>query len=527
MSKKIEILENTLLKLLVRRGDDIDRRNVTLSEGELGYTTDTSRLYVGDGATLGGKIVGNKFLGETADHTTLTEGAEGDLAYNTTSNNLYVKTSSGWTLVSQVLEAADGSIVIDNTAGTISVGTLGAANLSAASGITGNSIELVAGAISLSAGQIKTDTINTESATYLSLPEKIKINSVEYDFPVGGLANNTFLGTDTTGSLRWASPEKSSTFYFNSSSAAVPVGSVVAAASGTAMPDGWLLCDGSSISTPGYPDLHAVIAYEYGGSGSAFNLPDYTDTVLVGTSDISSFVDGTLTDAGADYTTKGVVYFIKAEADQVVETTLSVAGSLTATKDGTLQTGAFSLLDGAVEIGAMVPGITVDETAGTSSFTTKATYTKFWITGSGAKGATRTGGAAATVYGILSAPIGTTVDYTIGAGATTNNTDGNPTFIEIGGTELARSVGAEFQTSGVVPDGNTNTGNLSTSEGYILGGHVIKGGRGGWDTNDNTEDVGGTASFWGSDNVAGAGAGGHNGDSVDTADGLVKFEWGI
>ena len=63
MSKKIEILENTLLKLLVRRGTDVDRQLITLDQGELGYTTDSKRLFVGDGSTLGGTIAGNKFLG--------------------------------------------------------------------------------------------------------------------------------------------------------------------------------------------------------------------------------------------------------------------------------------------------------------------------------------------------------------------------------------------------------------------------------------------------------------------------------
>ena len=47
MAKKIEILENTLLKLLVRRGSDNDRQQVLLSEGELGYTTDSKRLFIG------------------------------------------------------------------------------------------------------------------------------------------------------------------------------------------------------------------------------------------------------------------------------------------------------------------------------------------------------------------------------------------------------------------------------------------------------------------------------------------------
>lgn len=526
MAKKIEILENTLLKLLVRRGDDLDRQNVTLSEGELGYTTDGKRLFIGDGSTLGGNVVGNIYQGSQADHTTVTDAVEGDIVFNNTSNTIYFKTETGWLSASQVLEAGDDTINIDAGAGTITVGTLSASNFS--EDIVGNSIELVGGRISLSATQIKTDQINTDSASHLKLPGDININAVDYTFPVGGLGGNQlFLNADAAGNLSWLTPEKSSTFYFNSSSAAVPVGTVVATASGASMPTGWLLCDGQSISTPGYPDLHDAIGYQYGGAGSSFNLPDYTGAIHVGSTNPASFTAGNVTDAGADYTTAGVTYFIKALADGVVETTVSVGGSLTATKDGTPQTGSFSLLDGAVEIGSVTPGIVVDENAGVSSFTTKATFTKFWLTGSGAKGSTRTGGAAATVYGILSAPVGTTVDYTIAAGTSANNTDGNDSFMSVDGTEIARSFGAEFQTSGVVPDTTTNTGTLSTNDGLIIGGHIIKGGRGGWDTNDNTEDVGATASFWGSDNVAGAGAGGHNGDSINTAAGLIKFEWGI
>ena len=126
----------------------------------------------------------------------------------------------------------------------------------------------------------------------------------------------------------------------------------------------------------------------------------------------------------------------------------------------------------------------------------------------------------------------------MGAGATgANGASGNPSFIthNSSSVELARSFGAVTQTSNGEPDSSTNTGNLSTNgtglaggqSAYVLGGHVIDGGRGGWDTNQSGEEVGATASFWGSDNVAGAGAGGHNGLTVNTADGLVKFEWGL
>ena len=67
----IEILENTLIKLLVRRGTDADRKNIVLEAGELGYTTDMERLFVGDGTTSGGILVGNKYKGQNADATNL------------------------------------------------------------------------------------------------------------------------------------------------------------------------------------------------------------------------------------------------------------------------------------------------------------------------------------------------------------------------------------------------------------------------------------------------------------------------
>ena len=44
---------------------------------------------------------------------------------------------------------------------------------------------------------------------------------------------------------------------------------------GTTAPFGWLMCDGSSVSTTTYSVLFAAIGYAYGGAGASFNLPDY------------------------------------------------------------------------------------------------------------------------------------------------------------------------------------------------------------------------------------------------------------
>lgn len=39
------------------------------------------------------------------------------------------------------------------------------------------------------------------------------------------------------------------------------------------VPDGWLECNGQSVSTTAYPELFEKIGYTYGGSGGSFNLP--------------------------------------------------------------------------------------------------------------------------------------------------------------------------------------------------------------------------------------------------------------
>jgi hypothetical protein len=49
----IEIDSNTIIKLLARRGSDLERKSTILAEGEFGYAVDTKRLYIGDGVTPG------------------------------------------------------------------------------------------------------------------------------------------------------------------------------------------------------------------------------------------------------------------------------------------------------------------------------------------------------------------------------------------------------------------------------------------------------------------------------------------
>lgn len=61
-----------VIKLKVRRGTNAQRLTVKLDQGELGYTTDTQRLFVGDGTTLGGINVGNKIFTNITSYNNLT-----------------------------------------------------------------------------------------------------------------------------------------------------------------------------------------------------------------------------------------------------------------------------------------------------------------------------------------------------------------------------------------------------------------------------------------------------------------------
>lgn len=114
-----EIFNNTLLKILFRQGTDNDRKNIILNSGEPGFTTDTNRLFVGDGVTTGGSLVGNKFLGSVTDITSVAPGEIGDTVYNTDTAILYrLKTNDGSNIGDW--EAISGRGIDSNTVQSIS-----------------------------------------------------------------------------------------------------------------------------------------------------------------------------------------------------------------------------------------------------------------------------------------------------------------------------------------------------------------------------------------------------------------------
>lgn len=62
----------------------------------------------------------------------------------------------------------------------------------------------------------------------------------------------------------------------------VPVGTIISYA-GKAIPDGWLLCNGSNVSIELYPELYAAIGTVFGhNSKTTFALPDLVDKYVCG-----------------------------------------------------------------------------------------------------------------------------------------------------------------------------------------------------------------------------------------------------
>jgi len=120
-----------IVKLKLRRGTDSQREGVVLEQGELGYTTDSKRVFVGDGFLSGGNVVGAKnhppmYIGTRTD---LAEAVTGDMVYE---DNLLYQLSgtdatqlSAWTFVGTrtdgttldynagLLEVKDGGVTID------------------------------------------------------------------------------------------------------------------------------------------------------------------------------------------------------------------------------------------------------------------------------------------------------------------------------------------------------------------------------------------------------------------------------
>lgn len=342
---KIEIFENSLLRLLVRRGTNADRLGAVLNQGELGYTIDTKRLYVGDGSTPGGILVGNVFAGSNNNVTDLPNVSPGDLAYDSDNKALYRFISgassniANWEVIGGVYTAGDSTIV--QTGNTFAVGVISASNIEP--GIAGNSLTFSSsGKIALNTQVIASNSVLPYDAEYLTLPSKLRINNINYNWPLA-VASNLYLTSDISGNLRWDNLTQSSTLFVPGTAGQIPVGSIMPFASAANAPSGWLLCNGQTVASATYPQLYSAIGSAYGGDATNFKVPDLINKALYGaasspsTSLLYSLCARTTNVSTLSAT--GMLYIIKAISDPIVSSTITFTNGLSSTLNGATSTG--------------------------------------------------------------------------------------------------------------------------------------------------------------------------------------------
>jgi hypothetical protein len=105
-----------IIKLKIRRGTDAQRKSIILEQGELGYTTDYQRLFVGNGTLQGGNVVGNIVhppLISVGGRAGLVNAVPGDLVYESTT--LYQLTGTDMTALSSWVNITPNStLTVDN-----------------------------------------------------------------------------------------------------------------------------------------------------------------------------------------------------------------------------------------------------------------------------------------------------------------------------------------------------------------------------------------------------------------------------
>ena len=130
----MEILQNTIMKLVFRIGSDTDRKKVRFTTGEPVFTTDTNRLFIGNGVLSGGQLVGNLFQGVSPDLSNLSPGEIGDFGYNNDKQELCVITQNdGSSLTDWLIAAKPNSLLFARYNGSLSA-------METSKGVTGTNL---------------------------------------------------------------------------------------------------------------------------------------------------------------------------------------------------------------------------------------------------------------------------------------------------------------------------------------------------------------------------------------------------
>lgn len=188
-------MPQTITKIVFRRGLRTTGKSVILNEGEPGWYTDTKRLYVGDGSTSGGNVIGNKNYGfknfSTLNFNTLSGAELGDLVYDEVSNQLFFLSGNNgalqqsWGAVDFIVKVDDSSVEF-NTSSALQIKNYGVQPIHINSNIVGNG--LIGGAGTSIKVNPDNNTIEIDSNALRLKPGSV---SVSY---LGSISPFTILG---------------------------------------------------------------------------------------------------------------------------------------------------------------------------------------------------------------------------------------------------------------------------------------------------------------------------------------------
>jgi Major tropism determinant N-terminal domain len=207
------------MSLQIRRGTDSQRQAVVFDLGEIVYTTDTKKLYVGDGATAGGIniLASSAGSGLTWNNTTQTFNQGGSLSGYTTDNlpqgtvNLYYSSTRAKADAASIF-TANGSPTVTGTVTTTTSGTPSLVTVSSNTGLVALEPFVVTGlgGNGLSAG------------TYYVVNPAAGTNQITLASSLANAAAGTTINSLTTGAISGTSftaggaPDSNITFVYNS-----------------------------------------------------------------------------------------------------------------------------------------------------------------------------------------------------------------------------------------------------------------------------------------------------------------------
>jgi hypothetical protein len=86
------------MALQIRRGTNAERQTITPAAGELIFTTDTKKLYIGDGSTAGGVVVDSAILApvHTSSPDNRPTGVKGLIIFNDSTGKFQGYNGTTW-----------------------------------------------------------------------------------------------------------------------------------------------------------------------------------------------------------------------------------------------------------------------------------------------------------------------------------------------------------------------------------------------------------------------------------------------